>query len=220
MEREAHDMLERKAHDMLERAEREVLKELEARGQSTPIVTQETVERGGQSLVQIRLSDSTLARHQVPGLDRPVFIPYTPDALGDGDHDVASARKIVQTIGGLMQRGEIAVKPVVVYLALRAGRRLRTWVEGLDGALEPTEQALLTRRTSEITPGDADSLFVMAIVFPRPGQRVNAFDLPVPREWRAAMLRANRSLTVPGLMQIVWPEAAAPAMADRSSGPR
>lgn len=206
--------------ELLERTERELLKRLQAQGRSMPIVTQETVERGGQSLVQIRISDSKLARHQVPGLDRPVFISYTPDAAGDGDHEVASTRKIVQTIGGLMQRGEVAVKPVVVYLALRPGRRVRTWVEGLDGTLEPAEQALLTQRTGEITPGDADRLFVIAIVFPRPGQQVNAFDLPMPREWRAGMLRASRPLTVPGLMRIVWAEVPGSAMADRSSGPQ
>ena len=46
----------------------------------------------------------------------------------------------------------------------------------------------------------------MAIVFPRPGQYVNGFDLPTPPEWHAAMLRAGRSLSVPGLMRVVWPE--------------
>ena len=138
------------AHETLVHAERELLKSLESQGRSIPIVSKEIVERGGQSLVQIRISDSKLARHQVPGLDRPVFIPYTPDALGDGEKgEVTSSRKIVQTIGVLMQSGEVAVKPVVVYLALRPGRRLRTWVEGFDGTLEPAEQALLTQRTRE-----------------------------------------------------------------------
>jgi hypothetical protein len=65
---------------------------------------------------------------------------------------------------------------------------------------------LLIKRTSEITAGNVDGTFAIGVVFPRVGQPVNAFDLPMPSEWRAAMVRAGRALPVPDLLQIAWPE--------------
>ena len=201
-------MSEREA---LDRAERELIRRMEAQGQSIPVMTVETVELDGKTLYQLRISDPEIDRHQVLGLDRPVFVPYTLAELGNADADgVAPHIAIVQKVGELMRRGEVAVKPVVVSLVVRPGRRVRTWVEGLDRNLEPAEQALLTKRTSEIATGDVDRTFAIGIVFPRVGQPVNAFYLPVPSEWRAAVARAGRQMSLDELLQIVWPETPDP----------
>lgn len=201
-------MSEREA---LDRAERELIRRMEAQGQSIPVVTVETVELDGKTLYQLRISDPEIARHQVAGLDRPVFVPFTLGEPASTDADgVAPHIAIVQKVGEIMRRGEVAVKPVVVFLVVRPGRRVRTWVEGLDRNLEPAEQALLTKRTSEIATGDVDRTFAIAIMFPRVGQPINAFDVGMPSEWRAASKRAGRPLSLDELLQIVWPEPPAP----------
>jgi hypothetical protein len=49
---------------------------------------------------------------------------------------------------------------------------------------------------------------VIGIVFPKNGQRVNAFDLPMPSDWIAAKAKAgSKPLVFPeDLFTIVWPD--------------
>jgi hypothetical protein len=48
---------------------------------------------------------------------------------------------------------------------------------------------------------------VIGIVFPADGQSVNAFDLPMPRDWVAAQAQASKPMAFPEeLFAIVWPD--------------
>jgi hypothetical protein len=170
----------------------------------------ETVERGGTTLFQFRVSGPDVGRNQVPGLDRPVFIPYIFDHVESTAERATGPIAVVETVSGLMRRGEVPVSPIVVFLVTRPGKRIRTWVEGLDRDLGTAERELLTKRTGEIAADDVERLDAVGIVFPRSGQPINAFDLPMPSEWSAAMMLAGRPLPVPDLLQIVWPDTRAP----------
>ena len=202
---------------LLDRAERELARALIARGvggvegpPSIPGVIAETSERGDKTLVQFRILNFDMNGSQVPGLGQPFFVPYTFDAI---EHMAAHAdgpAGVVATVYGLMRRGEVAVEPIVVYLVTRPGKRARTWVEGIDRELEATKRDLLTKRTSEVAADDVERLDALSIVFPRSGQPVNAFDLPMPAEWLAAMLLTGRPLPIPDVVQRIWPDTQVP----------
>jgi len=202
---------------LLDRAERELARALAARGAggagenpAIPGVTVETAERGDKSLLQFRVLNLDINGNQVPGLGQPFFVPYTFDAI---EHVAAHAdgpAGVVATVYGLMRRGEVVVKPIVVFLVTRPGKRARTWVEGLDRELEAAERDLLTKRTSEVAADDVERLDALSIVFPSSGQPVNAFDLPMPAEWLAAMLLAGRPLPIPDMVQLIWPDTQVP----------
>jgi hypothetical protein len=153
------------------------------------VMTEETVERDGQSLTQYRI---TAPSGTLPsGLDSPTLVWYTP--IGDRagppatiDAMLDALRNAMDVIPGLMRHGQIAIEPVVAYFAVKPGRKVRAWVSGLVQPL----------------------LIVIGIVFPATGQRVNAFDLPMPPDWMAARVKAgSKPLVFPeDLFAIVWPD--------------
>ena len=61
--------------------------------------------------------------------------------------------------------------------------------------------------SSAIPVGDVQEMIAVGIAYPRKGRPVNAFDLPMPSDWQAAMVQAGRPLRFPDdLLAIVWPD--------------
>jgi hypothetical protein len=185
--------------------------EFRARGSRMAVVTEETVERHGQSLTQYRITapSGTLP----PGIDSPTLVWYTP--IGDRAGSPAAADAIVDAlrnaadlIPGLMRQGQIAIAPVVAYFAVKPSRKVRAWVSGLVQPLLIHDRDLLIHDLGAVEVPEIQRTIVIGIVFPAAGQRVNAFDLPMPPDWMAAKAQAGSKLLVfpEDLFAIIWPD--------------
>jgi hypothetical protein len=185
--------------------------EFRARGSRMAVVTEETVERHGQSLTQYRITapSGTLP----PGIDSPTLVWYTPigDRAGSpaaADAMVDALRNAADLIPGLMRQGQIAIEPVVAYFAVKPSRKVRAWVSGLVQPLLIHDRDLLIHDLGAVVVPEIQRTIVIGIVFPAAGQRVNAFDLPMPPDWMAAKAQAgSKPLVFPeDLFAIVWPD--------------
>ena len=180
------------------------------RDSSIPVVTEETVERYGQTLLQYRISAPST---RLPaGIGSPTLVMYTP--IEDRAGSSAAAQAIMDTLAnamelvpGLMSHGQIAVEPVVAYFAVKPGHKARAWVSGLVHPLLIHDRDRLIHDLGAIAVPEIQRLIVIGIVFPADGQSVNAFDLPMPRDWMAAKAQASKPMTFPEeLFAIVWPD--------------
>ena len=185
--------------------------ELRARDPRVAVVTEETVERDGQTLTQYRIPapNGTLP----PGIDSPTLVWYTPIGERSGssaavDGILEALRTCMDLIPGLMTHGQIAIEPMVAYIAVKPGRKVRAWVSGLVQPLLIHDRDRLIHDLGAVAVPEIRRMIVIGIVFPRDGQRVNAFDLPMPADWMAARAQAGaKPLVFPEeLFAIVWPD--------------
>ena len=184
--------------------------ELRARDSSVAVVTEETVERHGQTLTQYRFAAPS--GRLPPGIGSPTLVWYTPieDRAGSSaaaEGVVDALRNAMDLVPGLMSHGQIAIEPVVAYFAVKPGRRVRTWVSGLVQPLLIQDRDRLIRDLGAVAVPEIKRTIVIGIVFPAVDQRVNAFDLPMPPDWVAAKARAAKPLVFPEeLFAIIWPD--------------
>jgi len=185
--------------------------DLRERDPSMAVVTEETMERDGQTLTQYHFNAPN--DQLPPGIGSPTLVWYTPIGERSGspaaaDAIVDSLRNAMDLIPGLMNHGQIAIDPVVAYFAVKPGRKVRAWVRGLVQPLLIQDRDRLIHDLGTIAVPEIQRTIVIGIVFPAPGQRVNAFDLPMPSDWSAAMAQARpKPLVFPEeLFAIVWPD--------------
>jgi hypothetical protein len=185
--------------------------ELRERDSSMTVVTEETVERDGQTLTQYRIAAPN--GRLPPGIGSPTLVWYTPIGERSGSSAAADAivealRNAMDLVPGLMNHGQIAIEPMVAYFAVKPGRKVRAWVSGLVQPLLIQDRDRLIRDLDAVAVPEIKRTIVIGIVFPADGQRVNAFDLPMPPDWVAAKAQAGAKLLVfpEELFAIVWPD--------------
>lgn len=184
--------------------------EIRERDSSVTVVTEETVERDGQTLTQYRFAAPS--DRLPPGIGSPTLVWYTPigeragsPAAVDGILD--ALRNAMDLIPGLMSHGQIAIDPMVAYFAVKPGRKVRIWVSGLVQPLLIHDRDRLIRDLGAVAVPEIKRTIVIGIVFPPYDQRVNAFDLPMPPDWVAAKAQATKPMVFPEeLFAIVWPD--------------
>jgi len=184
--------------------------ELRARDPSMSIIAEETVERDGQTLPQYRINTP---RTRLPvGIDSPTVVMYSLVEKPSGSREVAEAvidavGKAKDLIPELMTHGQIAIKPLVVFFAVKPGRKVRIWASGLVEPLLIRDRDRLQHDLGAVAVPEIKAPIVIGIVYPAEGQRVNAFDLPMPPDWIAAQRQVARPLKFPEeLLAIVWPD--------------
>jgi hypothetical protein len=184
--------------------------ELRASDPSIAVVAEETVERDGQILPQYRIT--TPSTRLPVGIDSPTIIMYSLIDKPSGSREVAEAvidavGKAKEMIPELMMHGQIAIKPVAVYFAVKPGRKVRIWAGGLVEPLLIRDRDRLQHDLGAVAVPETKEPIVIGIVYPAKGQRVNAFDVPMPPDWTAAQRQAGRPLKFPEeLFAIVWPD--------------
>jgi hypothetical protein len=184
--------------------------ELRALDPSIAVVAEETVERDGQMLPQYRIT--TPSTRLPVGIDSPTLVMYSLIEKPSGSREVAKAvidavGKAKEMIPELMTHGQIAINPLVVYFAVKPGRKVRVWAGGLVEPLLIRDRDRLQHDLGAVAVPEIEAPIVIGIVYPAKGQRVNAFDVPMPPDWVAAQRHAGRSLKFPEeLFAIVWPD--------------
>jgi hypothetical protein len=103
-------------------------------------------------------------------------------------------------------RGEIRVAPLGLFVAVKQGRRVKAWAEGIEEPLRGEDAALLEERASAVAAPDVSGPIAFALAFPRKGARL-AGPPPLPLAWRDAARTAAVGLSVPdGILAVVWPD--------------
>jgi len=197
--------------------ERAILTSFEAkireRDPGIDVVAEETVERGGQNLTQYRMGSPSFKARLPARLDVPTLIMYTGVEVRAGSSSGATALmdavgKAMDLVPDLMHHGQIAIEPLAIWFAVKPGGKTRSWVSGLVQPLLIHDRDRLLHELGTIAVPEVKQPIVIGIVFPLDGQSVNAFDLPMPHDWVAAMAQAApKQLLFPEeLFAIVWPD--------------
>jgi hypothetical protein len=147
---------------------------------------------------------------QLPGeLEHQVVLLMPQAQLGDRVDTAALAAQI-QAISAEVVRlyadGEIRVAPMGVFVAVKPNRRVKIWVEGIDGALAANDAALIEKRAGAVTAPEVRGAIVYVCAFPRKGTPASG-PPPLPLAWKEAARTAGKTLSLPdGMLAAVWPD--------------
>jgi tetratricopeptide (TPR) repeat protein len=156
------------------------------------------------------LAPETRERPQLPAeLELSIVLLITSEQLGDRvdtdelvDHIAPAQEEIV----GVYARGEIRPAPMALFVAIKPGRRVKVWVEGIDCQLAAEDLALIERRTSAWRAPAVSGPVTFAYAFRRKDQPV-AGAPRLPRAWAEAARKAGKTLALPDeLVAAVWPD--------------
>jgi hypothetical protein len=142
-------------------------------------------------------------------LDHKIVLLMAQDQLGarvGTDALAAQIQGISAEITQLYARGEIRVAPMGVFVAVRPNRRVKIWVEGIEGSLSAEDAALIERRASDVTAPEVRGAIIYVCAFSRKGKDV-AGPPPLPQAWKEAAKTAGKTLELPdGMLAAVWPD--------------
>jgi hypothetical protein len=146
----------------------------------------------------------------LPGeLDHEIVLLMPQDHLGarvDADALAAQIHGIGVEVVRLYARGEICVAPMGVFIAVKPNRRVKIWVEGIEGSLSAEDAALIERRASAVTAPEVRGAIAYVCAFPRKGTNL-AGPPPLPQAWKEAARTAGKPLMIPdGMLAAVWPD--------------
>ncbi len=115
-------------------------------------------------------------------------------------------RCISAEVSQLYSRGKIQVSPMGVFVAVKPNRRVKVWVEGIEGDLSPDDAALVERHASAVTAPTVTDAITYVCAFPRKGAGLSG-PPPLPQAWREASKTAGKALLLPdGMLAEVWPD--------------
>lgn len=142
-------------------------------------------------------------------LDHTIVLLMPDDLIGarvDAVALAAQTREIVAEVARLYARGEICVAPMGVFVAVKPNRRVKIWVEGIEGSLSSEDAALIERRASAVTAPEVRGAVAYVCAFLRKGTNV-AGPPPMPQAWKEAARTAGQDLMIPdGMLAVVWPD--------------
>lgn len=109
-------------------------------------------------------------------------------------------------VTALYARGEIVRAPLALFVVVKPIRRLRVWVEGIEGLLAEDDIALIERRASAWRAPEIQGALAFVYQFTRTGAANDAVPR-LPLAWREAARIAGRFLELPDAMvTAVWPD--------------
>jgi hypothetical protein len=146
----------------------------------------------------------------LPGeLEHKVVLLMPEDRLGarvGTDGLAAQIDGIGTEVKRLYASGKIQVAPMSVFVAVKPDRRVKIWVEGIEGSLSAEDAALIERHASAVTAPDVSGAIAYVHAFPRKGTDV-AGPPPLPHAWKEAARTAGKTLVLPdGMLAAVWPD--------------
>lgn len=115
-------------------------------------------------------------------------------------------RAIHEAIAKTYASGEILVAPLGLFVAVKPGRRVKVWAQGIEAPLRGEDAALLEERASAVPAPDVSAPIVVACAFSRKGSKLTG-PPPMPLAWREASRAAGEGLSIPDrLLAAVWPD--------------
>jgi len=95
---------------------------------------------------------------------------------------------------------------MVLYVAAKPGKGVRTWAVGLEAPLKPDDAARIEEKTRAVAFPTVHAAIAFSLVYPRKGTGIPGGTTPMPEEWREATRKAGRELAIPDeLLLHVWP---------------
>jgi len=142
-------------------------------------------------------------------LDHEIVLLMPQDELGarvQADALAAQIQGISAEVLRLYASGKIRVAPMGVFVAVKPNRRVKIWVEGIEGAISAEDAALIERQASAVTGPEVRGAIAYVCAFPRKGANLVG-PPPLPQPWRDAAKRAGKTLALPdGILAAVWPD--------------
>jgi hypothetical protein len=142
-------------------------------------------------------------------LEHKIFLLMSQDQLdarAETDALTAQVHGISTAVLRLYARGMIRVAPMGVFVAVKPNRRVKVWVEGIEGPVPAEDVALIERLASAVAAPDVRGAIAYVCAFLRNGTDV-AGPPPLPRVWKEAARAADRTLMLPdGMLAAVWPD--------------
>lgn len=115
-------------------------------------------------------------------------------------------RAVCDELVGVYAREEIWPAAMGVFVAIKPGRRLKVWVEGIDCELAAEDVALIEHRSSAWRVPAVTRAVTFACKLTYKDQPL-AGSPPTPRAWAEASHDAGKTLSLPDeLIDAVWPD--------------